>query len=770
MQNPKNHMGRHELEKYLLEHGIDEADKLVEKAFERYGWVDVSKFESQNPQVAQIAWRDITGDCEFYREKWCFFPKIFDERQKVQPMCVFESRGVLEEILLALAKHHHGSNPILKMYEDELVEEFKQEYENDEDADDVDDQEILEKVCDKAFDKWMDDFRGSLELGFIEETSQIEVDVERLAFIPKHVRVVLEKYRQGDTYVFTISDSSPDAPVIVAGYDQDYGGFITARDYSDTPKAPKYDRRFLCAFLCKKIEFYQKKVEEIAVHLARFVPGGIDENALADQIISIKDKNAFADQIINFKLARLCLKWHYGLITPESITEFQLGDPKNDDFFIKRRFIHKEQENYYIAEALLVWALENLLEIFSESGVFEPFKESKSFKGIRQSLLARLNPTEILDFEEAFYKRNEKLCMKALAPLLIRMDFPIAVFKDEKGLIFTKNPHFKPHTLLNEGVHNLGILRALFSFGRLLKEVEIKEITDGFYGKIPTYVVPSQAEQFTDPQDKYSPKAIKRYLDQHVIGQKEAKVLMSLVFSDHYKRINGRSSMEKHNALCIGPSGSGKTFLIEKATEYLDIPYFIINIASCTPTGYKGEEAIQTMFSALYANALAKANNDRKKAIEIAQKGVVVLDEIDKLGQGDSDSREWRQGVQNELLKVVERGKFFFEYNKETISLKTDNILFIGLGHFEKLWHGNAKIQQIHPIGFISTKSTKHSQTLKSPQFSNEDLMRCGMKREFLRRFSVRAIFNLVDIDMLTELFDRRLKPFQEEFQKKEVL
>ncbi|WP_233704354.1 AAA family ATPase [Helicobacter cynogastricus] len=244
-----------------------------------------------------------------------------------------------------------------------------------------------------------------------------------------------------------------------------------------------------------------------------------------------------------------------------------------------------------------------------------------------------------------------------------------------------------------------------------------------------------------NPQDKYAPKAIKSYLDQFVIGQEQAKKQMSLVFSDHYKRIQGQSDLEKANAICIGPSGSGKTFLIEMATKYLDIPYCIANAAAFTPTGYIGNETNQ-MFATLYSNA--------DKNIEKAEQGVLVLDEIDKLGQGSWHDKEWRQGVQNELLKVIEKGIVSFEYgngsNKQTISLKTDHMLFIVLGHFEKLWKNNKTLHQ------------------KLPKITNENLIECGMKREFLRRFCVRVIFEPVDIDMLTELLDRRLKPFQEEF------
>ncbi|WP_163555670.1 AAA family ATPase [Helicobacter suis] len=235
---------------------------------------------------------------------------------------------------------------------------------------------------------------------------------------------------------------------------------------------------------------------------------------------------------------------------------------------------------------------------------------------------------------------------------------------------------------------------------------------------------------------------------------------MILAFSDHYKRINGQSNLPKANVLCIGPSGSGKTFLIEKITEYLDLAYCIFNAASLTPTGYKGEEVSQ-IFVILYENALAKANNDHKKAIEIAQAGVVVLDEIDKLGR-ESD-QEWLQGVQNQLLKIVEKGLFSFEHNKETISLKTDHILFVGLGCFEKISHGNAKKQQTRSIGFLSDKSPQFSNKINDDDLNN-DLIKCGMKREFLRRFSCLVVFDPVDASMLVKFFNRCIVPYKEEF------
>ncbi|WP_240329515.1 AAA family ATPase [Helicobacter suis] len=391
---------------------------------------------------------------------------------------------------------------------------------------------------------------------------------------------------------------------------------------------------------------------------------------------------------------------------------------------------------------------------------------------VEEYLLTRLSHAEKIIFERAFNQHEESLCMTALLSLLSHMDFPVAVsrehteyeietggetkhLKREGRLVFARNPHFKPNVFLNESAHDLGSLYALFTFVNsiyakeaIIKIMEYSNSQDNISAYAAPLIVPLapfitplsplQAEKSTNgeyseqqirqedakermdfteestkPQDKYSPKAIKRYLDHYVIGQEKAKKQMSLVFRDHYKRINGQSNLPKANALCIGPSGSGKTFLIEKAAEYLDIPYCIFNAASLSPSGYKG-----AYVSEIFFNLYTKANCD----IEKTQKGVVVLDEIDKLGQGTDDVLKFRQSVQEELLKVVEKNEICFEYGtgkgKETISLKTNNILFVALGHFEKLWRGNAKVQQTHSIGFISNKPLLDPQLRPAPKSS----------------------------------------------------
>ncbi|BDQ27374.1 AAA family ATPase [Helicobacter heilmannii] len=656
----------------------------------------------------------------------------------------------------------------------------------------------------------------------------VKLPLKDLPFLPKEAALALEKYRQGDVYVFKETYKSP-------------------------KDLPPFDRQILRSVLNQALKLWQGSLAGMADRLVR-----------PEREPTLKRK-------ARKQLAKICLKKFYGVLPLERFTEFRLDTPLKNSPLEQHAFMCQGQKHYYIDSALWLWTAARLLQIFNGS------VESR---GIEEELLSRLSPKQAEDFTLAFGNDPIK-CLKGSVSwdLISHLHLPLSVFKDQDHLIIAPNPNFKPNVFLDKKPHDREMVRLLYSFNSLSPQEKQDELTN-LRHLIPDYalrhklpiipeilraefikwcndgldedtevlffddreeflkiildmqeqfltknLIPStpkilspeeakeakekalQAEikqakqalekdfakwydnnidentealffdnrikffqkmlqmqwQFihkkANPQtslkqtptpSKYSPKAIKAYLDQFVIGQENAKKGMSLVFSDHYKRINGQSTLEKANAICIGPSGSGKTYLIEMATKYLDIPYCIANAAAFTPTGYIGNETNQ-MFATLYANA----DNDREKA----EQGVLVLDEVDKLGQGSWHDKEWRQGVQNELLKVIEKGFVSFDYGDratgQKITLKTENMLFIILGHFEKLWHNNAPKE---PDNVLFGKVPQ------IPHFTSEDLIECGMKREFLRRFAVRVVFDPVDVDMLTELLDRRLKPFEEEF------
>ncbi|WP_104726094.1 AAA family ATPase [Helicobacter felis] len=763
MGQSKKDMDVYELKRYLILQRAGCLAWMADHAYKNFGWVTLTPFHQA--QGSHLAWEKIAEDQDRYvlegaeELEWLqeypyrayyFFGGISRERQAVQQEIIFENSLEVIDFLIDLYKPYAHLDPKFSQYE--MMAHLA--LLNTEEEKDFD-----KRLHEEALQAWSFSLEIEIEKICNQTNSQVKIPLKSLRLFPKALSPALEKYRWGDTYIFQTT-------------------------YTPLSNLPKFDPKLLNTLLSGAIKTLQK-----------------DLAGIIDGFVRPERKPKFRRKVRK-QLAKLCLKKYHGVLTPERMVDYKLDQPKEDSYLKKYHFTLQGQDHYYIEQLLWIWIAQRLLEIFNGS---------LETRAICDQLLARLDPKQAQDFEGAFYHDYRSLKGPISWALIDQLNLPLALFKEDKRVVIAPNPDFKPHVFLSEQPNNREAVRFLLSFStRSQKERE--EILSTLGDLIPTYTPPTprapskfpllstdlqedfishythlidanmEALFFDDREafirkflqaqhlflkenaqdevltslapktpplapktsqashEKYSPKAIKAYLDQFVIGQEQAKKQMSLVFSDHYKRIRGQSSLEKANAICIGPSGSGKTFLIEMATKYLDLPYCIANAASFTPTGYIGNETNQ-MFATLYSNA--------DKDIQKAQKGVLVLDEIDKLGQGSWHDKEWRQGVQNELLKVIEKGIVSFDYggraSGETITLQTDHMLFIVLGHFEKLWKDNSSSEKL-------------------PQFSNEDLIECGMKREFLRRFSVRVVFEAVDIEMLTELLDRRLKPFQEEF------
>lgn len=251
------------------------------------------------------------------------------------------------------------------------------------------------------------------------------------------------------------------------------------------------------------------------------------------------------------------------------------------------------------------------------------------------------------------------------------------------------------------------------------------------------------------------PDDIKSFLDQYVIGQETAKIVLSVAVSNHYKRINNRSDtikVNKSNILVLGPSGSGKTLLAKTVAKYLDVPFVIADATSLTEAGYVGDD-VESMIQRL----LAAADGD----VERAQRGIVFIDEIDKIARKSESANLTRdvsgEGVQQALLKLVEgtvcriprSGERRKHPSNEMLEVDTTNILFIAGGAFVGLNELIAKRLDGNSIGFGAKIKTDMTAADYLPLVTPDDLMKFGMIPEFTGRFTSRVAISELTRDQL---------------------
>lgn len=236
-----------------------------------------------------------------------------------------------------------------------------------------------------------------------------------------------------------------------------------------------------------------------------------------------------------------------------------------------------------------------------------------------------------------------------------------------------------------------------------------------------------------------NPKELKEFLDKYVIGQDEAKIVLSVAVANHYKRINNKSKeleLDKANVLLLGPTGCGKTLLAKSVARYLDVPFAVTDATSITEAGYVGDD-VETLIGKLLSNAGGN--------VEKCQRGIIFLDEVDKISRKSENTSITRdvsgEGVQQALLKVVEGtvcrvplpGANRKNPQAEMVEIDTSNILFIAGGAFVGMEDVIKRRAEGSGIGFGVDVKTNNDGRLED--LEPDDLVKFGMIPEFVGRF-----------------------------------